>query len=45
MTVGKLVGAAAFVFLVAVLSAGAAYVLGGLWLAWWLLIDLGRAEQ
>ena len=45
MTPGKLADAAVSVFLVALLSAGAAYALGGLLLAWWLLIDLGRCDQ
>ena len=45
MTPGKLAAGLAAVFITALLSAGLAYALGGLLLAWWLLIDLGRADQ
>ena len=45
MTARALAAAAAAVFGVAILSAGLAYVLAGCLLAWWLLVDLGRAEE
>jgi hypothetical protein len=41
MTPGKLAAGLTAVFVTALLSAGLAYALGGLLLAWWLLIDLG----
>ena len=45
MTTRTLAAAAATVFGVALLSAGLAYALAGCLLAWWLLVDLGRAEE
>ena len=44
MTGRKLAAGFTVVFVTALLSAGLAYALGGLLLAWWLLIDLGRCE-
>ena len=45
MTARTLAAAAAAVFGVALLSAGLAYAIAGCLLAWWLLADLGRAEE
>ena len=45
MTAGKLAAGLATVFTTAILSAGLAYALAGCLLAWWLLVDLGRAEM
>ena len=44
VTARTLAAAAATVFGVALLSAGLAYAIAGCLLAWWLLVDLGRAE-
>ena len=44
MTARTLAAGAAAVFGVALLSAGLAYAIAGCLLAWWLLVDLGRAE-
>ena len=45
MTARTLAAGAATVFGVAFLSAGLAYFIAGCLLAWWLLVDLGRAED
>ena len=45
MTTRNLAAGAATVFGVAILSAGLAYLIAGCLLAWWLLADLGRAEE
>ena len=45
MTARTLAAAAAIVFGTALLSAGLAYAIAGCLLAWWLLVDLGRAED
>ena len=45
MTARTLAAGAATVFSVALLSAGLAYAIAGCLLAWWLLADLGRAEE
>ena len=45
MTARALAAGAAAVFGVALLSAGLAYAIAGCLLAWWLLVDLGRAED
>ena len=45
MTARALAAGAATVFGVALLSAGLAYAIAGCLLAWWLLVDLGRAEM
>ena len=44
MTARTLAAGAVTVFGVALLSAGLAYAIAGCLLAWWLLVDLGRAE-
>ena len=44
MTARTLAAAPATEFGVALLSAGLAYAIAGCLLAWWLLVDLGRAE-